>query len=637
MKKFFGILALIICSFFYSIAADIKYPVSEIPDSLRKGMYAVIRSDYSRFEILAINKSSLHVRHVITILNEKAKSYAALTVGYDKNTKIVSLRGIVYDALGGEIRKLKQNEIYDQSSISGFSLYEDDRLKRADLSQSTYPYTVEYEYEIQYNYLYSIPGFTLFRDDEISIQESTFIVVYPKTISPRFKETLVPAPAKINLPLEKQSVTWAFKNERPEKFEAYSPSYLKVTPNIRVAPSSFQYDSYSGDMSSWRSYGAWNALLNKERDMLPEPTKQKVKELTNGLATTEQKSKVLYEYLQSKTRYVSIQLGIGGLQPFPASVVDETGYGDCKALSNYMVAMLKEAGIKGYYTTIQAGDNEPDVIADFPSHQANHVIVCVPAGKDTLWMECTSQTRPFNYMGTFTGDRYALMITDDGGKLVRTPAYTAEQNKQARNAEVFIDKLGNGKASVITRYSGTQYENNGLSFLLGNQFDDQKKWIQNNTEIPSFTVNSFSMTEIKDRIPSAIVKIDLVLPRYASVSGKRVFISPNLMNKVSYIPEKATQRKNEIVRHSNYLDIDSVTLHFPPDLYPEFLPAPAKINSRFGEYETSYKFDEGKLVYVRKMKVWKGQYPKESYNEMVDFYKNISKADNIKLVFLSKT
>ncbi len=97
--------------------------------------------------------------------------------------------------------------------------------------------------------------------------------------------------------------------------------------------------------------------MNNGRDVLPDATKRKIRDITKDLKTIEEKARALYAYLQGKTRYVNIQLGIGGLQPFDATTVDQTGYGDCKALSNYMVAMLKEAGVKGYYSTIMAGDN----------------------------------------------------------------------------------------------------------------------------------------------------------------------------------------------------------------------------------------------------------------------------------------
>ncbi len=628
-------IVLIIATSLKVFAEDLKYSVSSIPDSLKIGMYAVVREDDSKFEILAVNKSVYAVHHVITILNEKAKDKAILFLNYDKDSRITLFNGAVYDATGREIKKLKQNEIHDQSSISGYSLYEDDRFKRADLSQPVYPYTVEFEYTIEYNFLYFIPSFILSSDDEVSIQSSTYTIVYPKALPPRFKLTLVPNPIKNVLSQEKESVVWTFENYKPKKFEPYSPSYKKTVPNIMAGPSRFQYGVY-GDMSSWRTYGVWEASLIRNRDILPEETKQKVKHLTKDLSTTEEKAKKLYEYLQGKTRYVSIQLGIGGLQPFPASVVDETGYGDCKALSNYMVAMLKEVGIKAYYTSIMAGDNAPEVIVDFPSHQSNHIIVAVPNGKDTLWMECTSQTKPFGYMGKFTGDRYAHMITEDGGKLVKTPSYTAEQNCQSRTAMVDIDKIGNAKALIMTTYKGTQYENGGLNFSLA-QVDDQKKWVQDNTEIPIFTVNKFSMIEVKEKIPSATVKLDLTLERYAPVSGKRTFVSPNLMNKISFVPERATSRRNEIVLRTSYLHYDTIIFTFPDNLYPEFLPQPSKITSRFGEYETTYEFSGGKLVYIRKMKVWKGTFPKESYQEFVDFYKNVSKADNTKLVFLNKT
>ena len=183
---------------------------------------------------------------------------------------------------------------------------------------------------------------------------------------------------------------------------------------------------------------------------------------------------------------------------------------------------------------------------------------------------------------------------------------------------------------------GIQYENNNLNGALSST-EKQKKWIEENTPIPNFSINSFLMKEKRDKIPSATVNLDLTLSRYASVSGKRLFVSPNLMNRILYVPPKMSERKTDVVLRKNAMDIDTIQLYLPENLYPEFLPEPIKINSKFGEYETSLKFDAGKVTYIRRMKIWKGRFPKETYNELVDFYKNVSKADNIKLVFLSKT
>src|SRR5258708_6679438 len=298
--------------------------------------------------------------------------------------------------------------------------------------------------------------------------------------------------------------------------------------------------------------------------------------------------------------------------------------------------MLKEAGIKGYYTIIQAGRQSSNIITDFPSHQFNHVVVSVPNGRDTLWLECTSQTNPFGYQGTFTEDRKALMISEEGGKLVRTINYTPEQNLQSRIAFVSLDDKGNAQAKIKSTYQAIQYEEGGLNFKL-NQLDEQKKWIEKNTDIPNFNISSFSVKEIKDKIPSVLVNLDLTLNRYASVSGKRLFVTPNLMNRISHVPEKMAERKTDVVRKSNYIDLDTIIYTLPENLYPEFLPQPVKINSKFGEYEANFKIDAGKVVYTRRLKMWKGRFPKETYNELVDFYKHVSKADNTKLVFLNKT
>ncbi len=635
MKNVLLVGLLCVCELLVS-AKDIKYPVSSIPASLKVSANIVIRDNEGVFKILSRGSATVHYHVAITILNENGRDWATVYIGYDKLRKVSNIKGYTYDANGAQVKKLKSSEIFDRSSYDGYSLFTDNRVKILDLSNSAYPYTIEYEYDADLSNLYVIDDANITGSEDVAIQHFSYQLLFPANLAPRYKAYNIDLKPEKGLVSGMESLTWKVDNLPATKHEPLSPpgSHLK---RISIAPSDFEFNGYVGNMSSWEEIGKWQLLLNEGRDVLPEATKKKIKELTKNLTTVEAKTKALYEYMQSKTRYVSIQLGIGGWQPFDATTVDQNGYGDCKALSNYMVSMLKEVGIKGYYTIIRAGEGEPDADPSFPNREFNHIIVGVPNAADTIWLECTRQTMPFGYIGKFTEGRYGLMVTEKGGKLVRTTYYPAEQNVRTTLADVEIDVNGNAKASVTTNYTGLQYEEGDLDFVLNYSGDEQKKWIQRMTDIPSFDVTKFSLTNEKARIPNAVVKMDLTLNKYASVSNKRIFLTPNLLNKSKYIPEKAESRKTEFALGNGYTKIDTVRFHLPESIYPEFLPPNSKITSRFGTYESGFKLDQGSLIYFRKFVRKDGTYPPDAYNELVDFYRNINKADNTKLVFLSKT
>jgi transglutaminase-like putative cysteine protease len=615
--------------------ADTKYPVSDIPEDLRKNVNVVVRKDEVVYTIIDRNKAKEVNHYAVTIFNSKGKHFAERSFFYDKFTKISSLEASVYDSNGKLIKKLKKADIQDQAAFDG-SLFSDNRLKTFDLTQGFYPYTIEVIYENEYNYLYSIDGTYLIPGENASVQHASYEIIYPKHLKPRYKclnINVVPAISTTSEGLE--SIRWKFENMKPIEHEPFSPDRSWI-PQIIAAPSQFEYDGYDGDMTSWESYGKWIAKINSGRDVLPETAKKIVSDLTKNLPTPEEKIKSLYQYMQGKTRYVNVALGIGGLQPAEAKLVDQMGYGDCKGLSNYMVSLLKEAGIRSHYATVMAGDDAPSVMMDFPSHQANHAIVAVPLAADTIWLECTSQTNPFGYMGDFTGDRKAMLITENGGVMVNTPRYTADHNLQSRSADVYVTATGDAKAHINTVYQALQSEQDRLNFIL-NDTDAQKKWIESNTQIASFTLKSFTLKAQNQRIPSTTIDMDLELPRLATVNGKRLFLTANLMNRNTSHPEMLENRRSPVQLRNVYTDIDTIRYHIPESIYPEFVPAPVSIKSKFGEYEASFRLDAGSLVYTRKLKMNRGTFPAESYKELVEFFKNITKADNTKMVFVSKT
>lgn len=620
-----------------ALAADKKYPVSAIPQALKEGVDAVVRVDMTSFRVLGKDNVNERHRFVVTIMNANGDHFAEKAVYYNKLTKVSDIRAVVYDAMGEQIKKLKASDILDISAIDDNTLFGDLRMKILRVSQTQYPYTVEYEYETDYKYLYSYIDKNVLPTQNVSVQDFSFEIAYPPATPLRYKSlNLETLPAKSKDSDGMEVVKWSVRDLAAKKREPFGPLWAEIVPQIMAAPTVFAYGGYEGNMESWKSYGAWLYELSKGRDVLPETTKKEISKRIEGLSTTEQKARVLYEYMQSRTRYINIALGIGGLQPFDAATVDKMGYGDCKALSNYMMTMLKEVGIKSFYSVIWAGSG-PEVDLSFPSHQANHAIVGVPNGADTIWLECTSQTNPFGYQGSNTGDRYAMAITADGGKMVKTTRYPTAINTLVSSADVVIDPSGNAQAKVKSTFAGLQYENEDLNFIVNLSADQQKKWIQKNFGIPSFDVANFTMTNIKERNPQAVVQANLVLNRFASVNGKRLFLTPNLMNRHAYIPEKVDNRKYDVVIRTGYVDYDTIRYQIPESAYPEFLPQDVKISSRFGEYECGYKMEQGKLMYIRKMTMNKGKYPADSYKELQDFYRNVNKADNVKVVLLTKT
>ncbi|WP_299456806.1 DUF3857 domain-containing protein [uncultured Microscilla sp.] len=610
-----------------------QYAATKISPNLLKGASIVVRKDSSHLRIQSIGEGVFTTSYVYTILNEAGDHFANFTVFYNKLSHIDYMRAAVYDANGKFVRRIKQRDVQDYSSADGFSLYTDNRVKYAKLRHNTYPYTIKCEYAKTYNGLLFFPGWHPQTSQKMSVERSSFTVFSLLSHSFRYKAINLEKATKT--PEQNGVQTWSIA-----QLPAAQPiPYKKQTsfPRLLLAPNYFEIEGFKGNMQSWNSFGKWINQLNANRDEVSPETTKKLKAMTSKLSSIEDKIKVVYNYLQQNTRYVSIQLGIGGWQPFKALTVDQKGYGDCKALSNYMYALLKKLGIASFYTLVKAGKNKRPIQTDFPSSQFNHVILCVPTAKDTIWLECTSQSESFGYMGSFTGDREVLLATPQGGKIVRTPVYDQSVNTLHRQAQVTIAPDGNATAKIQTKYKAIQSE--AIAWLISQAPEVQKKWLYEHLQLTGFEIAQYQLTLKKDRLPVGTETLQLNIRRLASKSGKRLFLKPNLMNRYRTVPPTMKDRSSDIYISSVYAftDIDSISYQVPEKYDAEYKPAPIKFSNEFGSYKMKVFMDGRKITYVRKMVVNAGTFPKEKYQEMVKFYKQVTKADKEMVVLVSGT
>jgi len=635
MRQVFLAFSLLI--YFFGNASDIKYPVSAIPEGLKKNANVVKRMEEIVFEIKNLKEAVYHRKVVYTILNENGERYASMVVGYDKLRKVSSFDGTLYDASGNVLRKAKNKDVKDYSAVQDISLFDDNRIKVLDFTNQFYPYTVEFETELTYNNTYMQPDWVPQPDEKLSVQNSSYSFVAPADYTIRFKAFNYPGEPLSTNEKNKQIKTFTITNLVSVKRPFAAPTWNELTTCVFFAPSDFEMEGYKGNGSTWKELGKFQIALNQGRDVLPENTVQKIKTLISGISDDREKVRVLYNYLQKNTRYISVQLGIGGLQPFEASFVDQKGYGDCKALSNYMCSLLKAVGIKSYYAWVRGGDEADDryIMDDFPSDQFNHIIVCVPFQKDSLWLECTNQDVPAGYMGDFTGNRKALLITEEGGKLVPTPCYNLNQNVLVRTIKAKVGPDGSLAMKVETEYGGTQQDE--LSMIIHNLSKEKvQKVLQRDFELSTYNVNEFKYQETKATLPQLNEQLDISVSGYATVSGKRLFITPNILNRATTKIDEEEQRTIDLVINNEWRDEDNYEIEIPEGYEPEAMPQNVSLKTKFGSYSCSTKLNGNKILYHREWEQFSGRFPAKDQKELAEYFQEIYKADRGRIVFVKK-
>ncbi len=607
--------------------------IATYPDSLAEGANEVILSDDTRFFVESSKKSKLKRTYKTVILNSRAEEANQIKLFYNDFRRVKYANVRTRDMRGKEKETWRLKDFQDIST-KGYSLASDSRVKFLEVIHNDYPYIIEVEYEIEYTGSLFYPTW-IPQSEKQAVLNATLTIESAQPDMFR-QQSFNTSPNEVSG--LGQKMQWVVKNRKAFEFERYSYRYADYTPVVYSAPNQFQMDGVEGDLSSWENFGQWINQLNSDRnDLLPGQLAAVKRLIPEGASVTE-KARIVYDYLQKNSRYVSIQLGIGGWQPFPSSFVHEKKYGDCKALSFYTQSLLAAVEVPSFYTLINAGSSASRLSKDFPMSKFNHAILTVPTEQDTVWLECTSQTNPFGYLGMFTSDRDALMITPQGGKVIHTRSYDEGENLQSTKVKVTIDESGVGKVQVNRNYQGIEIENDGFDRANRLSEDKQRKWFIDEHDWGQMDLQTLEISVPSEGVvPEASMKASLSIRNMASSSSNRLFFKPFTFSNIAGYNMKSSSRNVPLEIRYPFTQVDTIQVDFPEQYFIESASFDKKIDSEFGAYEIKLINDEGKLTFIRKCVIRNGIYTPEEYGELRNFIRGIQKSDNKKLVMINKT
>ena len=597
--------------------------------------YSTVENHETEVILFGPNDLVCKEKRVITVQHEKGRYAAHFFNSYRTNfSTLRKFSGQVTDANGKVIHKIKKSDLQTTAYSAGLA---DDVVRMFyEYTPTQYPFTITYEWEEKLtDGILSLPTFAPIEGYNQELKQTVYKLTIPADMPYRYRALCcVPTVNKQTLPDGRQQLEVRIENMPALISEPFGPSLSEVLPRVYFVPENFTYEGTQGNMTNWQTFGDWIYGLLQGRDELPPALVQKLQEQTAACQTDRERVKVVYDLLAATTRYVSIQLGIGGLQPAPAADVYRTGYGDCKALANYAHAMLKALGIPSVYTVIST--NNERFLPDFASaNQANHVILQVPLPGDTLWLECTAPTLPFGYVHNGIAGHDALLIKPEGGELCRLPSYPDSLNIQITSAVVELTPEGKSKVDVQQRSSLFQYEDNsGITDLPLNK---QKDRLRSDISLVQADVSDIRIDEQSEAQPSIDIRYTVTTDKYGTQTGKRLFLPANIFHRgFSGAATTAAPRTQEVKVSYGYTDIDSIEIRLPEGFEIESLPAPVIQETPFGSFQSIILPAADKITILQRLHVKKGRYPKEEYANFIAFRKKAADQYKSKIIIRKK-
>jgi hypothetical protein len=556
---------------------------------------------------------------VIQINSASMEWLSDISIPYDEGSELDILEASILDVTGKVLRTLGKKEITTRHDIGEGTFFEDSWVKAFKLTWNSYPYRVKYRYQVATAKFIHLCRWSPSVYSNVVTRHATLRVTIPRNYPVTIHR---PGNLKYDSTSVSQNIRlqWEAMEVGPFKVEAYSPPILEQVPWVVIAPSQFNY-GIPGSLRTWSSYGAWQDRLNTGTEDLPADEKTRIRKLVEGVSDKREIIKRLYHYMQDNTRYVFVAVDVGGLKPYPASFVSSKKYGDCKALTIFMKAMLTESGIPSLYTKVNGDASPVQINTAVPGPQFNHVILCIPMGKDTVWLENTAGHLPYNYLGTFTQDRPALVVNGSASKLVKTPALTVDQVLNKETFDFSLSLEGNATVKVSKELRGDEFEDvRYLQFNRNekglNDFVDRSfPWLKGKT-----TPYVFSHT---DRDASVIhLSMNQTIEDPMRKLGNALYLQSPPVN----VPELETPATRTTPIRINFpINREQVIIYDVPFMpnYKVTLPADLTINPAYGQYQATHEVQGNRIITKRKFTLLAGNYPLSEYPSLYAFIKSI--------------
>jgi len=576
-------------------------------------------------------------RRVYRILRAGGEGYGVVRVDFSPQSRVTSLQGWSIPAEGKDF-EAKQRDIIETafSNVDGGELVTDVRTKVMRIPAAVPGSIVGYEFE-QELLPYEMTDEWGFQD-VVPVREARFTVRMPPGWSHQvfWLNHAGVAPTEV----APGQWRWIVSDLEPVKLERQMPPWRGIAG--RMVVSLQPPGGAGGGFRTWQEVGSWyQGLVQGRRDASPQ-IREKARQLSAAAADPLAKMQALAAYVQKDIRYVAIELGVGGVQPHPASQVLTHGYGDCKDKVTLLSSMLNEIGVESYYVLINT--ERGSVMADTPPNLGfNHAVIAIklPAGIDVSQLPATiahkslgallffDPTHPLIPLGHLPGAlqaNYGMLVNGSGGELVPLPQTAVALNGVSRSAQMTLDENGTLQGDVRETWSGDAAARQRFALQTAQQDVDQIKPVEAmlTDSLSTFHIARASIGNLRTPERPLIWNYTLEIPRYPRAAGDLLIIRPRVLGSLSSsLLETKEARRHPIEFYAPTRNTDVFEITVPAGYVPDALPPEVKEDLGFVAYSSSTGFSNNVLRYTRTLEIRELSVPAARADQLRKFFRVI--------------
>ena len=352
----------------------------------------------------------------------------------------------------------------------------------------------------------------------------------------------------------------------------------------------------------------------------------------------------LAKFVQGDIRYVAIELGIGGLQPHPASDIFAHRYGDCKDKATLMSTMLQEIGVESYYLDIHTQRGEPAPGRPAMLGWFNHEILAVKLPADVsgppivatidhptlgklLIFDPTDDYTPFGKIRGALQGNYGLLLSTDGGTLLRLPMLTTNSSGIRRTAKLTISTDGTLTGDFHEVQMGDPATEERAYLRSATKSTDKSKPIESlaSHSLPTFRLTKLELVNVNVLDEPFGYNYSLVAEGYGKTAGDLLLVRPRVIgNDASGLLETKEPRKFPVEFEGPRMDTDIFEIAIPAGYEIDDLPPPLDLDYPFASYHSKSEVKGGVLRYSRTFEVKDLSVPVSQIDDLKKFYRIVA-------------